>query len=133
MKRVLLIAAEFKKISKFTLVGLAAGTIHISIVWVLIRYFSSPPFVGNLTAFVCAFSVSFVGQYHWTFKSRRHYVSALWRFFLIAVAAFLVNNAVLLGFLTSTALPDEMAAAMSALAIPVFTYFAARLWVFPDS
>lgn len=124
------LASELLIASRFTLIGLAATGIHIGIVWMLIGLYEMQPLLANLFAFLTAFSVSFIGQYHWTFRSNRAWKSALVRFFLIAATAFLANNLLLGSLLELEIFSASIAATLAALAIPAISYFAGRFWAF---
>jgi len=116
--------------SRFTLVGIAAACIHIGIVWALITQLGIEVLLANLIAFLTAFLISFSGQYLWTFRSKRHWHSALIRFFIISLSGFALNNVVLIALLELGLMPDVITAMLSACIIPVFTYIAGRFWAF---
>lgn len=121
---------EVLTMSRFTLVGIAATCVHIGIVWSLITQLGIETLVANLVAFLIAFVVSFTGQYLWTFRSNRHWHSALIRFFLISLSGFAVNNIVLITVLNLGLMPDSLAAVLATCVIPVVTYLAGRFWAF---
>jgi putative flippase GtrA len=121
---------EFLTISRFAVVGVIATVIHVGIVWILITQISIEPLPANLVAFLTAFTVSFSGQYIWTFRSSRNWKSAIIRFFTIAFIGFLFNNVVLITLLAIGFLSDSHAAVLSACVIPVISYFAGRFWAF---
>lgn len=112
------------------LVGVAAACVHISIVWALITELGIEALLANLAAFLTAFSVSFMGQYLWTFRSKRYWQSAIVRFFLISLLGFAANNLVLITLLDMGVMSDSLAAVLSACIIPVVTYLAGRFWAF---
>ncbi len=114
--------------SRFTIVGLAATATHLGIVWGLVTARALPPLPANLAAFLCAFVVSFTGQYFWTFRSTRNHYAALWRFFVVAGSAFLLNNVVLVGLLDAGVMPERWATVLAVLVIPPFTYLFSRIW-----
>jgi putative flippase GtrA len=115
---------------RFTLVGIVATIVHISIAWLLIANAELYPLTANFLAFLCAFMLSFSGHYYWTFRSRANRAQALRRFFVISGTAFLVNNIVLTGLLRTDVIAPVLATICAAFLIPVFTYVLSRLWVF---
>ena len=119
---------EVLTMSRFTLVGIAAACVHISIVWALITQLGIETLLANLAAFLIAFSVSFTGQYLWAFRSKRYWQSAIMRFFLVSVLGFAVNNVVLITLLSKGVMSDSLTAVLSACIIPVVTYLAGRFW-----
>ena len=116
--------------SRFTLVGIAAACVHISIVWVLIAQLKIEALLANLVAFMTAFIVSFTGQYLWTFRSKRNWQSAFIRYLLTSLFAFSLNNIILITLLALGVLSDSLSAVLSACVIPLITYIAGRFWAF---
>ena len=121
---------ELFTVSRFTIVGLIAALVHIGAVWFLIDRLDWSPFAANLLAFLTAFSVSFTGQYYWTFRSDRAWHHALIRFFAVSLAAFTVNNIVLSSLLLANFTSPALSAVIAATVIPVFTYVLGRFWAF---
>lgn len=121
---------EFWMVVRFGLVGLLATAIHLSVVWWLIAA-KIPALPANLIAFLSAFVVSFIGHYHWSFRSRAHPARALARFFVIAGMVLLANST-LLTLLLRAGWPSTVAAFTAAAMVPVLNYLAGRLWVFRD-
>jgi putative flippase GtrA len=115
---------------RFTLVGMLATILHISIAWLLIAYAGLYPLIANFLAFLGGFMLSFSGHYYWTFYSRANRTQALRRFFVISGTAFLVNNIALAGLLRADFVAPVLATICAAFLIPVFTYILSRLWVF---
>jgi putative flippase GtrA len=115
---------------RFTLVGILATILHISIAWLLITLAGLYPITANFMAFLCAFMLSFSGHYYWTFYSRVNRAQALRRFFVISGTAILVNNIALMGLLKADFITPVLATICAAFLIPIFTYVLSRLWVF---
>lgn len=121
---------ELLTVSRFTLVGVGASLIHIGLVWILIVQFDINPIRANLAAFLTAFGFSFAGQYLWTFRSARHWRSALVRFFIVSIAAFALNNIALLGLLQLDHMRSSFAAVLAACVVPLASYVLGRTWAF---
>ena len=121
---------ELLTVTRFGIVGAVATLVHLSCARLLVARAGWDPYLANLTAFGCAFVVSFVGQYRWTFRSRRRPGSAFRRFLGVSVGAFLLSTLGLYLLLRVTAQPAPAAVSLAALSIPVFTYLLNRLWVF---
>lgn len=116
--------------SKFAMVGLAATGIHVLMVWLLMDIFSLPPFFANTTAFLTAFGFSYMGHYHWSFKTQPRQGNSFKRFMLIAGSAFLLNT-VLLAYMLEKAYFSEMVSVMvSIFIIPLYTFTGSRFWAF---
>lgn len=122
------IRQELSLLSRFSLVGIVATAVHMSVVWFLISRNGMSPYAANVIAFLMAFMVSFSGQYYWTFVSTQHWRVAFARFFLLSGTAFLFNNLLLASILSANILSAALATVLAAGSIPVFTYFLARYW-----
>ncbi|MFV3413762.1 GtrA family protein [Pseudomonas nitroreducens] len=122
--RELLIAA------RFGVVGICATALHIGVVWSLITHTAMPALLANLIAFLCAFGLSFTGNYIWTFSTPGSPGQAMRRFFLISLSAFLINSTLLAAILASGWLSPRLAAVASAAVVPGITFLASRLWGF---
>jgi putative flippase GtrA len=72
---------ELLVLARFTLVGILAAAVHISIAWILISISALPPIMANLLAWSVAFMISFAGHYYWTFQARCNRNQALRGFF----------------------------------------------------
>ena len=120
--------AEAILLYRFVIIGVLAAIVHMSLAWVLIERSDVAPFISNLAGFSAAFTVSFLGQYLWTFRSQRHWAAAVWRFAAIAATAFAVNNALLFLLLRLGWLADSHATVLAACVIPVVSYLGNRFW-----
>lgn len=115
---------------RFGLVGLLATVVHIAIVWVLLALTNIVPVLANTLAFMVAFCISFVGNYLWTFRSPGSPRRAIFRFFVIAASAFIVNTLVLAFLVRQDWFSPVVSAILSASLVPVISFFASRLWGF---
>lgn len=120
--------AEALLVYRFVIIGVLAAIVHMSLAWLLIERGEVAPTTSNLIGFSTAFMFSFLGQYFWTFRSKRHWVSAVWRFAAISVTAFAVNNALLLIMLRRDWFVESNATVLAACVIPVITYLGNRIW-----
>lgn len=115
---------------RFGLVGFLSTTVHIAIVWHLLALASVGPMLANTLAFLTAFCISFAGNYLWTFRSQGSPRRAIFRFFVIAVSAFVVNTLVLAFLVHKSWFSPVVSAVLSASLVPVISFFASRLWGF---
>lgn len=116
--------------ARFGVVGLAATALHIGVVWILLSHTALPALLANLIAFLCAFGISFTGNYIWTFSAPGSPGRAMRRFFLISLAAFIANSMLLAAILAGGWLSPRLAAVASASMAPSITFLASRLWGF---
>lgn len=116
--------------ARFGVIGVAATALHIGLVWTLATHTGLPVLLANLVAFLCAFVLSFTGNYIWTFSAPGSPGQAMRRFFLISLIAFLANSTLLAVILASGWLSPRLAAVASASVVPGITFLASRLWGF---
>jgi putative flippase GtrA len=129
-RRFAVVARELLTASRFAIVGLAATAVHVTAVWVILRTTGIPVYLATFCAYLIAFSVSFVGHYFWTFGAPGSPLRSLGRFFLISLAGFGTNLVVLTVLLHSHLFSQSTCAVVAAMAVPVVTYCASRLWGF---
>jgi len=85
-----------KQVAKFGTVGLFATATHAGVYALCAGLFGIDPLLANLVAFVTAFSISFAGHVHWTFKQEGYASSAkaskLVKFLVIALLGLVLNS-----------------------------------------
>lgn len=118
---------------RFVAVGILATLVHMAAALGLLVIPKFPIMAANVTAFLLAFSVSFTGNFFWTFQARGPIRKSLSRYLLIAAGAFFANNLVLAGLLGTHRIDAMKAIVISAAVVPVCTYVLSRLWAFQDS
>lgn len=115
---------------RFGLIGILSTLVHVSTIWLIFLFTNITPIVANTFAFLTAFSISFTGNYLWTFRSPGSPLRAIFRFFFIAINAFLVNTLVLNFLVYKGWFLPLTSAILSASLVPFITFLASRLWCF---
>jgi putative flippase GtrA len=116
---------------RFVGVGSIAAAVHMCCVWFLVETFHWNPLAANGAAFLVAFGVSYAGHAHLTFAGARfQHRRALGRFFILAVAGFLLNEGLYSLLLYQLGWPYLPALATALLAVASATFVGARLWAF---
>lgn len=78
-----------------------------------------------------AFFVSFGGHYTLTFRQQaKTLATAIWRFWCVSAAGFLINEVAFVVLLNRTPLPYYMLLALILLSIAVMTFVFSRSWAF---
>lgn len=88
-----------RRVVLFGLVGITASVVHFLLAAALFSHLSINLFLANVFGFLLAFSVSYLGHYYLTFRSRQVHRTAVRRFMMTALTGFAVNN-LCLGLLT---------------------------------
>ncbi|HAA46080.1 MAG: GtrA-like protein [Halomonas sp. 54_146] len=124
MKR---LVGEAGMLARFGGVGVIATLVHLSVAAVaFIVWPTISPFLANLMAFIVAFQISFWGHRRFTFrKDGRAY-----RFFLLALGGFALNNGVLAALLIASSVDGIFAIVIATFTVPLLMYVAARFWAF---
>lgn len=116
--------------SRFGLVGLLSTAVHITIVWLLLAGAGIGSVLANTLAFLTAFGISFVANYLWTFRSPGSPHRALFRFFMIAVCAFIANTLLLAFLVYKSWFSPFISAVLSTSVVPVISFMGSRFWGF---
>jgi putative flippase GtrA len=120
----------FFQVFRFGVVGVIAAAIHFGIVISLAHYWSIQPLVANVFGFAIAFQMSYWGHRWWTFSDTMslHRV-AIPKLFFVQTLNFAANETLFYIFL-ALGLPYPIALITVLAALPIFTFFASKLWVF---
>ena len=122
---------SIKQAFRFIVVGLAATAVHYATAVAFASAEILNPRMANVAGFLCAFSVSFMGQWRWTFRdSGSRLGRALPAYFLVALSSFLLNVTLFELLLRLTMLPYYVSLALVLGAVTVITFLASRLWAF---
>ena len=115
----------------FIAVGCAASLTHWLVVVAIVAGFSVPPLVANLAGWLVAFTVSFSGHYHLTFRYQK---SSLWpaatRFFVVSAIGFGINEASYAWLLHATTMRYDVLLFLVLVGVAVLTFVLSRLWAF---
>jgi len=121
---------ETARLLRFGIVGVVATLTHYVLALVMVAVAGLPAQAAHVMGFLAAVPVSFLGHYHWTFRSSVNYSRAARRFFAAAAGAFLVS-AMLLEVLNRLTTWDVAATILvCVLVIPGVSYVINRVFVF---
>lgn len=105
--------------------------VHWVVVVLLVSGNHLTPLIANVFGWLVAFGVSFTGHYQLTFRHQRSGVKdAIWRFFLLSAAGFMINEASYAVLLKQTRLPYELLLALILIGVAGLTFVASRFWAF---
>ncbi|KPF69580.1 hypothetical protein IP84_04535 [beta proteobacterium AAP99] len=125
--------ATVGQVLAFIGVGAAAAATHFGVVLALVGQLAWPPLIANVFGFACAFCVSFLGHWRLTFaEADAPLARSLRRFFLVALAAFTLNEA-LYALLLLLQFDYRFALAFVLLTVALITFRLARRWAFVAS
>lgn len=121
----------FSQLATYSVVGAVAAATNFSVLIVLVQDLGANPVVASMAGFVAAALVSYVLNYHITFRCKNPHNTALAKFFVVALVGLGLNTlimAVLLKWLYYVI--------CQALAIPVvllWNFTCNRFWTFREA
>ncbi len=77
---------------RFSGVGVFATLVHLLALNLLVLGAGLHPTLANMGAFLSAFSISYVGHYYFSFRSRQNHVAAAPKFFIAALIGLTLNT-----------------------------------------
>lgn len=122
------------RLAWFIAVGCAAAATHLGVVILLVTRHGQLPLVANVAGWLVAFMVSFSGHWQLTFRAQRAPVwRAARRFFGIALAGFLINEAAYAALLRWSGLRYDVVLALVLVGVAFITYLLSSRWAFLGS
>lgn len=116
--------------SIYLLVGLCAAVGHYGVLIVLTELFGFDPVHASAIGFVVAGTISYVLNYHFTFRSTRRHVEALPVFCFVVAVAFAINAGAMILFTRILGLHYLLSQIMTTGIVLIWQYSANRLWTF---
>jgi putative flippase GtrA len=116
---------------RFAIVGVAATLAHVLVAVCLISGLGlRPAALANAIAFIAGSSVSYAGNYFWTFRSGGPHLVRLPRF-IVAYMTVFVLNALIMGLVADLGGIAYVIPLVAVIAVtPVVTFLLNRYWVF---
>ena len=112
-----------------TVGGLATAT-HVALAIALNSLLAWPALAANTVAFAAAFTVSYFGNWRWTFASAGGHAHLVPRFLLVTLLGFALNQTSVYSLHGVLQLPFWMALVPAVAVIPVLTFWLNRTRVF---
>lgn len=123
---------NFWQMFKFAIVGGIATVTHTGIFVLLIESHIATAMQANFLAFILAFLVSFLGQYHWTFKnsSNTHWTNKMTKFMIVALIGLGLNTLAIYIIVNQLHLSYQYAVVFMLTVVPVTTFIINKKWAF---
>lgn len=116
--------------SRFAGVGLLATLVHVTAAWLANLVPGMNPFAANLIGFACAFWISYLSNFYWTFAKRGDHATHIGRFFISSALCFLLSNAIVFIAVTQLQLSFTIALLAIAILIPPLSFVMVKFWAF---
>jgi putative flippase GtrA len=124
------IRAELAILMRFASVGLVATLVHLAVSGATLGLAAVSAQVANGAGFAVAFCVSYLGHYHFTFRSDRAHRTSLSRFALVAVTGYAMSALALAALGAVPGLPELARLVLAIGVIPILNYVVSRVWVY---
>ena len=119
------------EILRFAGVGGVATLCHLIAAFAAFYAFGAAPQLANLTGFLAAVGISYIGNSRWTFSAEGPDAVFLPRFLTLSLLGLLVSASVT-GVLTAIGQPYLVALLAVGISVPPMTYLGAKFFVFDD-
>lgn len=125
--------AAIKQIFLFGAVGITSSLTHLLMVYLFVNHLKLQPAIANIFAFLIAYPVSFFGHSYLTFASRPHRRHlSFYRFLIVAVLGFLLNEGLYLIFLYYTSFHYLLSLGIILIIVPAITFVLSKFWAFSN-
>jgi putative flippase GtrA len=122
--------------ARFVAVGLVATVTHAFAFTGFIELAGLAPLVANFVAFAVALPISFLGHFHWTFRSQtadqrwQQQGASFVSFTLIALTGLALNSLAVILVVNLFALPYQYALILMICIIPLIVFALSKFWAF---
>ena len=118
---------------RFGVIGIVATFVHVGMVVFLVEVPDLEPVWANVLAFLTALSVSYFGNFHWTFAAEGQHGRRVPRFVCTQTFGFASSQTIM--FVVVEVLRMHYGIALTAvlMTVPLVSYLLSRKWVFAHS
>ena len=120
------------KFARFLTVGGGATALH-AVAALLYHQLGATPLWSNFLAYLTAFSLSFLGNWRWTFGGDAPAWRSLRRFLIVSVSCFAVNHSIVFLITGPLALPLWVALIPVVMVSPAIAFMCGKHWAFRPS
>lgn len=118
-----------RQLLSFGAVGALATLCHVSLAWALIAGTTLDHYFANLLGTCAAFTVSFLGNARFTFKTDRAFLDCARRYLAISLLSFAMTSLILF-LVESWGLPTYAYVLIVIAVVPATTFLLAKFWAF---
>jgi putative flippase GtrA len=118
------------QVFKFASVGVVATLTHVSVGLGLHSVLGMQPLMANLVAFLCATSISCLGNWSWTFDKRSRLSEAVPRYLALSTCCFGLNQSIVYLVTETWHMPYVVALIPVVGVVPAFSFWMSRSKVF---
>jgi putative flippase GtrA len=120
------------QVVRFVGVGSLATFMHVGAA-LFANLLGAAPLAANTIGFLCSVTVSYLGNFYWTFAGASEHRQSLGRFAGMCALAFAVTTAIAYIVQSILAWPFVVALLLMIATVPPMNFLLGRLWVFRPS
>ena len=117
----------------FAVIGVAASVTHVIVALSAARWLGMAPLTANTVAFCVALCVSYLGNAVVTFRVEPWRLRAFLKFCVLAVAGFILNQAIVYGLTVRLGWPFWASLLVVVALVPPATFVLSKVWAFAPS
>ena len=122
-----------KQALRFGLVGIVATLVHVVTVLVMHYLAGFSTLWANAIAFLTAWTVSYIGNWLWTFEAPTAHSHSAPRYFFVGIAGFALNQVIVEITTNWWAWPMWLALVPVVMVVPLVSFLASRYWAYRKS
>ena len=116
--------------TRFGLIGIAATIVHVVVALLMHDGFGLSPLWANAVAFLTAWTVSYAGNWIWTFGARTTHDYSVPRYFIVALCGFCLNQLIVFVTTGLWGWPFWAALIPVVVIVPLVGFIASRYWAY---
>jgi len=121
---------EILQVTRFGLVGVAATICYTAVTFLLVWSGLSGSIVATIVGQSASAFISYFGHLHFSFRVEPDHRAFLWRFVVVAVAAFGLNVLLTWGLISLFRAAYQVPIVIVAITLPIANYLFNRFWIF---
>ena len=123
-------SCNIKELISFATVGLSATLTHASVGFLVAAHFDISGAYANVIGFICAWWISFLGHFHFSFQDHGQGWAAFWRFTLHSILIFGAAHSLTLLASHLHLHDSRVVPVIGSLMTPMVSFFAYKFFVF---
>ncbi len=127
-----MIALTRFRIARFSLVGVLATAVHVTLAYAARGAFDLAPVTANAVGFCGAFLISYFGHHQWTFARTGNHRAHLARFLVVSMLAYALSHFITVAVTGWMHLNYVLALGVILVMVPPANYVFSSFWAFAD-
>lgn len=122
-----------RQLFRFGLIGVVSTLVHVAVALIVHYLFGVSQLWSNAIAFATAWSVSYAGNWLWTFEATTTHAHSAPRYMVVAGCGFALNQLIVLITSEWWGWPMWLALVPVVMIVPLVGFFASRYWAYKQS